>query len=214
MLIHLVPSRVRASLRTCSRLCADAQRLLQCLSCGTRLLERVGRSCRVFPRCDSSHPMSLCMGLSARAGELAAPLSVPCVFSRHLVIFDVESALETRVWGDEVVLPDGLRWVQVLSCRVLSRFLRRLGGEAAGRVDHAGRCRWVTLFGVTPHVSQLAISRLPGCVALWRTMGRPEDSLSSNVTFGRKRRVPHLARLSRQLTRHFLRSLASPGCLS
>jgi hypothetical protein len=214
---------VRAGLRTCSWLCADAQHL-QCLLCCTRLAEPAERSCLVFLRCDPSHPTSPCMGLSARVGELATPLSILCMFSRHLIIFDVELALATRVRGDGLVLFAGLRWVQAfsqaLSCPVVSRFLRRLGGEVAGHVNHVGRCRWAsgrrvtTSFRVSHHVSLLAVSRLLRCVALWRTLGRPEDSLSSNVVFGRERRTPHLARRSRQLKRQCLRSLASPGRLS
>jgi hypothetical protein len=164
------------------------------------------------------------MCLSARVGELATPLSILCMFSRHLIIFDGELALATRVRGDGLVLFAGLRWIQALSqalsCPVVSMFLRRLGGEVAGHVNHVGRCRWargrrVTIsFRVSHHVSLLAISPLLRCVALWRTLGRPEDSLSSNVVFGRERRTPQLARRSRQLKRQFWRSLASPGCLS
>lgn len=67
-----------------------------------------------------------------------------------------------------------------------------------------------TLFRAAHPFVRFAVSRLSRCVAHWRTLGRPEDSLSS--IFGRERRVPHLARLSRQLARD-LRSLASPNCL-
>lgn len=127
------------------------------------------------------------MGLSTRAKELSALLSVPCVVSQYLVIFDVESVLAIRLWGDKVVLPVGLRWVQALSCRLVSRFLKRLGGEVAGCVDLAGRWRWargyqvMTLFGVAHHISLFAVSYLSKFVALWRTLGCPEDSSSSNV---------------------------------
>lgn len=155
LLIHCFFPHVRAGLRTCSWLCADAQ-YLQCLLCCTRLAEPAERSCLVS---------------------------------------------------------------RALSCPVVSSFLRRLSGEAAGHVKHVGRCQWArgcrvtTSYCMAHRVSLFAVSRLLRCVALWRTLGR-HDSLSSNVVFGRERRTPHLARRSRQLIRQYLRSRASPGCLS
>jgi hypothetical protein len=169
---------------------------------------------------------SFCEGWRARYA-LVYSLHV----SRHLIIFDVELALATRVRGDGLVLFAGLRRIQALSqalshalshalsCPVVSRFLRLLGGEVAGHVNHVGRCRWargrrvMASFCVSYRVSLFVVSRLLRCVALWRTLGRP-DSLSGNVVFGRERRTPHLTRRSRQLKRQFWRSLASPGCLS
>jgi hypothetical protein len=169
---------------------------------------------------------SFCEGWRARYA-LVYSLHV----SRHLIIFDVELALATRVRGDGLVLFAGLRRIQALSqalshalshalsCPVVSRFLRLLGGEVAGHVNHVGRCRWargrrvMASFCVSYRVSLFVVSRLLRCVALWRTLGRP-DSLSGNVVFGRERRTPQLARRSRQLKRQFWRSLASPGCLS
>ena len=105
----------------------------------------------------------------------------------HLVI---ESALAAHIRGGKVVLPAALRWAQGSSYRVVSRFLRRLDGQVAGRSDHARRWWWwrghqvMTSFSVARHVSLLAINRLPRFFALWRTQGRLEDSLLSNIRLG------------------------------
>lgn len=52
-----------------------------------------------FVRCDSSHLMSLCVGLPARAGGLVSLLCIFCVFFRLLLICDVELALSLLLAG-------------------------------------------------------------------------------------------------------------------
>jgi len=105
-------------------LCADALRL-PCLSCCARLVEVMWHSCWVFLRYDSSHVMSLCTGLLARAGELIALLCVLCVFFGLLVIFDVESALAaaSAAVGSCCLLACGRRRL----CHVASRGFPTVG---------------------------------------------------------------------------------------
>lgn len=75
----------------------------------------------------------------------------------------------------------------------------------------------MTLFGVARHVSLLAVSCLSRFVALWRTLGCPEDSLSSNarLEFISVASAPSPSPCATQSAActTLLRSLASPDCV-
>ena len=112
----------------CSRLCADAWRLL-CLSLSSSWSSSSSSSAVYLVRCDSSQFMSLCIGLLARAGGLIALLCNCCIVLRLLLICDVESALSllaavVSLLGCACDVRAGL----VVSCRVFLTAGRR-GGQ-------------------------------------------------------------------------------------
>lgn len=91
-----------------------------------------------FVRCDSSHVMSQCIGIPARAGGLIALLCILCVFFGLLLISDVESALSMLAAVRACSL--WLRSARRL-CRVVSVGFQRQDGEVGGHIGHVGRCR-------------------------------------------------------------------------
>jgi len=110
--------RVKSGL--CSRLCADAWRLL-CLSSYSSWSSPSKARAVYLVRCDSSQFMSLCIGLLARAGGLIALLCNSCMVLRLLLICDVESALSLLAAVVSLLgCACGVRACFVVSCRVFS----------------------------------------------------------------------------------------------
>ena len=110
--------RVKSGL--CSRLCANAWRLL-CLSSYSSWSSLSNARAVYLVRCDSSQFMSLCIGLLARAGGLIELLCNSCIVLRLLLICDVESALSLLAAVVSLLgCACGVRACFVVSCRVFS----------------------------------------------------------------------------------------------